>query len=76
MKINPEIFEQFKDDKAGLLKFIREKMIPEVIAKELCSVQPMDSSIDLMAVADALANYKWATPHCRFGVPYTEEGDK
>ena len=75
MKIDDEILERFKDDKAGLLKFIREQMIPKVIAEELCSVQPMDG-IDLMAVADALENYKWATPHCRMGMPYNGEDDK
>lgn len=75
MKIAPEILEQFKDDKAGLLKFIREQMIPKTIADELCSVQPMDG-IDLMAVADALENYKWATPHCRMGMPYNEDENK
>jgi hypothetical protein len=74
MKISPEMLDQFKDDKAGLLKLIRE-MAPKKIAEELCSVQPMDG-IDLMTVADALENYKWATPHCRLGVPYNEENDK
>lgn len=76
MKIDSTILEQFKDDKAGLIKFIREQIIPKTIADELCSVQPMDSNIDLMAVADALENYKWATPHCRMGMPYNEDDDK
>lgn len=74
MKIDPEILEKFKDDKAGLLKFIRE-MESNRIVQELCSVQPMDG-VDFMAVADALENYKWTRPNCRFGVPYTEEDDK
>lgn len=75
MNIDQKILEQFKDDKAGLLKYIRESLIPETIAKELCSVQPMDG-IDVMAVADAMENYKWATPHCRMGMPYNENDDK
>lgn len=75
MELSKEILDQFKDDKAGLLKFIREQMIPKVIAEEICSVQPMDG-IDLMAVADALEHYKWSTPHCRLGIPYNEENDK
>ena len=74
MNIDVKILEQFKDDKTGLLKYIRE-MTPKKIAEELCSVQPMDG-IDLMAVADALENYKWATPHCRFASPYDGDKDK
>lgn len=71
MKISQELLEQFKDDKAGLIKLLRG-MTPKKIAEELGSVQPMDG-IDLMAVADALENYKWSTPHCRMGVPYNGE---
>lgn len=41
MKINPEILEQFKDDKAGLLKLIRE-MGPDKIAENISGIQPMD----------------------------------
>lgn len=74
MKIDDEILERYKNYDE-LVKYVREQMIPKVIAEEICSVQPMDG-IDLMAVADALEHYKWATPHCRLGIPYNEEDDK
>ncbi len=74
MDITPEILEQFKDDKAGLIKLIR-KMTPKKITEEICSVQPMDG-VDLISVAEVLENYQWTRPNCRFGAPYAEEDDK
>lgn len=73
MKIDDELLERFKGHNE-LLKHLRE-MAPKKIAEAICSVQPMDG-VDLLAVADALENYKWATPHCRMGMPYNEEDDK
>ena len=49
-----------KSTNEELIKLART-LIPERIAKEIVSVQPMDD-IDVIALAQALDNYVWLCP--------------